>query len=135
MILLEIIYCTVALLGFFFLSGTLGRWASRNSINGPEWKVKVFSIIWRLSEVLLALIVLYILWEPMLRLGYNGGLSVEGGNIAFILAACFSLIFGTQYVLASLIVTVMVPFRGQAQREYLNETRAEEQEILRKAKK
>jgi hypothetical protein len=113
MTFLEVGYCVVAFIALTMLSGALGQWAIRNGIDGPESKAKLFSVTWRLSEVVAALLFLFVLWWPMLHLGYAGGISVKGGGTAFFIAALFTLGFGGLYVAGSLFAAVTVPVGDQ----------------------
>jgi hypothetical protein len=103
MILLEVGYCVAAIMAMFIVSLVLGRWAARTGVDAPEARAKRIAILWRLSETLLALVLLFVLWKYI----------AVGGGAVLIIAIIFTLLFGGVYVGGSLFAAITVPMGDQ----------------------
>jgi len=119
MIAWEIGYIIFATALFMFVAAKISRWAVANGIKGPESLAKRLAMTWRFSEVVLAVVVLYILWVPILHVGANSAWSVNGGGTAFFIAAAYTILFGGLYIGGSLFAGVTVPMGNQV--AYLND--------------
>jgi hypothetical protein len=95
------------------LSRILRIWFSMRGAKATARAAKLLAMTYRLTEVLLALSALYILWFPLLRLGGNTG------TLVLVLGVVYTLFVGGRYVVGSLFALVTVPQRDQ--REYFKE--------------
>jgi hypothetical protein len=110
LVLFAIAYALLTSAAFFVITTEMGLYCARRGSGGSEMHAKAWASGYRAAEVVIASVLLYVLWGPILHFHGN-----RPGAGLYVVAGLYALIFGSTYVLGSLAALVTIPIGDQRQ--------------------